>query len=45
VRPPLTRFAALGQEGHDRVARLMPIIEEAERITREVWTAQRQAAQ
>lgn len=45
VRPPLTRFAALGEEGRARVARLMPIIEEAERITREVWTAHRQAAQ
>jgi 4-hydroxy-tetrahydrodipicolinate synthase len=45
VRAPLTTFAQLGREGRERVARLLPIIEEAERITREVLTAPREAAQ
>ena len=31
VRPPLTRFSELGEEGRERLARLVPIMEELDR--------------
>jgi 4-hydroxy-tetrahydrodipicolinate synthase len=45
VRPPLTTFASLGEEGQRRVARLKPIIERANALARQFWPGQMQAAQ
>lgn len=32
VRPPITTFASLGAEGRDRVARMVPLMEELDRV-------------
>jgi 4-hydroxy-tetrahydrodipicolinate synthase len=45
VRPPLTTFASLGEEGQRRVARIKPIIERANALAKQFWTGQMQAAQ
>jgi len=45
VRPPLTTFASLGDEGQRRVARLKPIIERANALAKQFWAGQMQAAQ
>jgi 4-hydroxy-tetrahydrodipicolinate synthase len=45
VRPPLTTFASLGEEGRRRVARLKPIIERANALAKQFWPGQMQAAQ
>jgi 4-hydroxy-tetrahydrodipicolinate synthase len=36
VREPLTTFTALGEEGHERVARIVPIVEAVEALVDEV---------
>ena len=32
VRPPITTFESLGAEGRDRVAQMVPLMEELERL-------------
>ena len=36
VRPPITTFASLGEEGRERVARMVPIMQALDRIVDEV---------
>ncbi|GIX13853.1 MAG: hypothetical protein KatS3mg118_1812 [Paracoccaceae bacterium] len=39
VRPPLTRFDSLGQEGRDRVARILPILQALDALVAETDAA------
>ena len=36
VRPPITTFESLGEEGRERVARMVPLMEELDRIVDEI---------
>jgi 4-hydroxy-tetrahydrodipicolinate synthase len=39
VRPPLTTFAGLGEEGHDRLAKLVPLMQQLDELVAELDAA------
>jgi 4-hydroxy-tetrahydrodipicolinate synthase len=44
VRPPLTTFAELGAEGRERLARIVPLIEEFDRVLGEIGAPEARAS-